>query len=117
MEKQSQQQEKARRKLYRGYEKLAFGGIADAVRLLFVEEPDLAALGKMDLYNIAEIKRPKGGGMEIKFFDRIKAMQCLEEMNGENGKKAEALPLYRALQECVRSFGEETHDKANVSAD
>jgi len=95
--------EKARRRVKRGYERLAYGGIADAVRLLFTEEPDLAALDKMDLYNIAEIKRPKGGGMEIKFFDRIKALQSLEELNTAG---SDSLPLYRTLQECALSFKE-----------
>lgn len=104
MENKAKIDEKARRRIRKGYERLAFGGIADAVRLLFTEEPDLAALGKMDLYNIAEIKRPKGGGMEIKFFDRIKALQCLEALS-DGG--AEQLPLYRTLQECARSFGED----------
>lgn len=103
--KQSDAKERVRRRLCRGYEKLAFGGIADAVRLLFTEEPDLAALSKMDLYNIAEIRRPKGGGMEIKFFDRLKALQCLEAVSGE--ENGEALPLYRAIEACARSFGED----------
>ncbi len=103
MEKNSETGEKARKRMKRGYEKLAYGGISDAVRLLFTEEPDLAELGKMDLFNIAEIKRPKGGGMEIKFFDRIKALQCLEALNTEGG---EPLPLYRTLQECALSFRE-----------
>ena len=103
MENNSATREKARKRIKRGYERLAFGSIADAVRLIFTEEPDLAALSKMDLFNIAEIKRPKGGGMEIKFFDRIKALQCLEALNVEGG---EQLPLYRTLQECARSFKE-----------
>ena len=104
MENHSETDEKIRRRIRRGYEKLAFGGISDAVRLLFTEEPDLMSLGKMDLYNIAEIKRPKGGGMEIKFFDRIKALQCLEAMSTGGG---ETLPLYRTLQECAHSFRED----------
>lgn len=104
MEKHAEAQEKFRKRIRRGYERLAFGGIADAVRLILAEEPDLPELGKMDLYNIAEIKRPKGGGMEIKFFDRIKALQCLESMNTGGG---EALPLYRTLQECAQSFRED----------
>jgi len=103
LENNSETSEKARKRIRRGYERLAFGGIADAVRLLFTEEPDLAALGKMDLYNIAEIKRPKGGGMEIKFFDRIKALQCLEALNVGGGQP---LPLYQTLQECAQSFKE-----------
>lgn len=107
MNNRQNREERARRRIRRGYEKLAFGGIGDAVRLLFTDEPDLTSLGKMDLYNIAEIKRPKGGGMEIKFFDRIKAMQCLEEMNPGKG---ETLPLYRTLQECARSLREDGED-------
>jgi hypothetical protein len=106
LEKDSKADARSRKRITKGYEKLAFGGIADAVRLLFTEEPDLAALGKMDLYNIAEIKRQKGGGMEIKFFDRIKALQCLEALNtGEN----EPFPLYRTLQECALSLRESSN--------
>lgn len=96
--------ERARRRMRRGYEKLAYGKITDAVRLLFAEDPGAEEIGKMDLANVAEIKRPRGGGMEIKFFDRLKALQCLEAMDGEAGAP---LPLYRTLQECARSFRED----------
>ena len=64
----------------KGYQKIAFGGIADAVKLLFIEELKPGSVKKLDLFTVAEIKKPKGGGMEIKFFDRIKALQCLENM-------------------------------------
>lgn len=93
---------KAKRKIMRGYDKLAFGGIADAVRLMFCDDPDQLEIRGMDLFNVAEIKRPKGGGMEIKFFDRIKALQCLEQIseNREEGPGG----FYRALEQGVRSF-------------
>lgn len=39
----------------------------------------------MDLYNISEIKRKKGGDIEIKFFDRLKALQQLYEMTEPSG--------------------------------
>lgn len=106
MDSNSEIGEKTRKRVKKGYERLAYGGIADAVRLLFTEEPDLAALDKMDLYNIAEIKRPRGGGMEIKFFDRIKALESLEGLSETGG---DSIPLYRALQECARSLGEKGH--------
>ncbi|MBP3322774.1 MAG: hypothetical protein J6M16_01115 [Clostridia bacterium] len=64
-----------------GYEKIAFGGIGDAVKLLFLEELSPKTAKKLDLFNVADIKKPKGGGMEIKFFDRIKALQCLENIS------------------------------------
>jgi len=103
LDRNSETGERTRRRVKKGYERLAYGGIADAVRLLFTDEPDLAALDKMDLFNIAEIKRPRGGGMEIKFFDRIKALESLEGMSETN---SDSMPLYRALQECARSLKE-----------
>lgn len=59
MESNSETGERTRKRVRRGYERLAYGGIADAVRLLFTEEPDLTALDKMDLYNIAWTRRPR----------------------------------------------------------
>lgn len=81
--------------LQEGFERLAFGDVTDAVRLLFTEEISPATLQKMDLFNVAEIKRLKGGGMEIKFADRLKALQCLEQLRSENGDDD---ALYRALE-------------------
>ena len=64
-----------------GYKRIAYGSVCDAIRLLFADSPpDPGELEKLDLFCISEIKRPKGGGMEIKFFDRLKAL--------ENGAKA-----------------------------
>lgn len=56
----------------------------------------------MDLFNISEIKRVKGGGMEIKFFDRIKALEKLEnsDVNGFN----DAVPFYQALEQGVKAL-------------
>lgn len=61
-----------------GYRRLAFGNIADAVSLLYMEHPAREELQGMDLFMVSEIKRPKDGSMEIKFFDRLKALEKLE---------------------------------------
>ncbi len=85
----------------KGLKRLAFGDIKDAVLLLFAQEGDvLSRLGELDLYNISEIKRPKGGGMEIKFFDRIKALEKLSELEG--GAPSEPLGFYQALEESAK---------------
>ncbi len=76
-----------------GYQRLAFGSIADAVSLLYMESPTPDALRKMDLFSVSEIKRPKDGSMEIKFFDRMKALEKLSE--GENGDGA--VSFYEAI--------------------
>lgn len=93
-----------RKKLMEGFERLAFGNITDAIRLLFCDELNTRTLNKLDLFHVSEIKRPKGGGIEIKFFDRLKALQCLEEMyNQEQGDQSS---FYRALERGVHTFEE-----------
>lgn len=77
-----------------GYKKLAFGSIGDAVSLLYMENPDVEKLKNMDLYCVSEIRRPKEGAMEIKFFDRLKALEKLEAGSlGDNG----AVSFFEAL--------------------
>ncbi len=64
-----------------GLERLAFGDINDAVRLVFSDEPPTEReLSAMNLFNVSEIKRVKGGGVEIKLFDRLKALDKLWEL-------------------------------------
>ena len=83
--------------IYQGYQQLAFGSIADAIKLLFMEEPAPRALGKMNFINVAEIRRMKEGAMEIKFFDRLKALASLYEYSGDADSKAAAQTLLAAL--------------------
>ena len=44
-----------------GFRRLAFGGIHDAVRLLFCEDVNPRTLKNMDLFAVSEIRRPKNG--------------------------------------------------------
>lgn len=78
-----------------GYERLAFGSVDGAVRLLFSEDP-LAELERgCSLFNVAEIKRPKDGALEIKFFDRLKALEKLEGFS--TGDQHGTADFYRAV--------------------
>lgn len=79
-----------------GYQRLAFGNVADAVSLLFIENPTKVQLENMDLFSVSEIKRPKDGAMEIKFFDRLKALEKLESLS--TNKESEINPFYEALK-------------------
>ncbi len=63
-----------------GYEKLAFGSIADAIKLLYSDKISLDLIYKMDLFNVSEIKKPRDGMLEIKFFDRFKALEKLQQL-------------------------------------
>lgn len=67
-----------------GYIRLAFGSIADAVSLLYLDKPSRDELEKMDLFLVSEIKHPKDGAVEIKFFDRLKALEKLSANRGSD---------------------------------
>lgn len=86
----------SRAELIAGYRRLAFGSTADAVRLLLQCDDVPPDPDTLDLFAVSEIKRPKGGGMEIKFFDRQRALDKLSEL--QSGNADGALPFYRALE-------------------
>ena len=90
-----------------GYRTLAFGSAADAIRLL-TEDADVSAaqLEEMDLMNISEIKRPKGGGLEIKFFDRLKALERLQTLAAQAEDKGLA-PFYSAIENSAAASAED----------
>lgn len=91
--------------LRRGFERLAFGSVTDAVRLLFTEDISASSLDQMDLFNVAEIKRLKGGGMEIKFADRLKALQCLESLT--LAEEDDSAGFYQALERSAAALRED----------
>lgn len=97
------ERELAKIKALKGLERIAFGSISDAVRLVCSDSPPLLSLESLDLFLISEIKKPKDGAMEIKFFDRLKALERLMQ-DGEQGGNS-ALPLYNALCEASRTIG------------
>ena len=59
----------------------------------------------MDLFHISEIKRQKDGAIEIKFFDRLKALEKLEKADLLNNE--EANPFYKALENGTKVFSKE----------
>ncbi|MEI6579260.1 MAG: terminase small subunit [Eubacteriales bacterium] len=88
-----------------GYRRLAFGSVTDALRLLFTEEvPNLETLEQLDMLNVSDVKRPKGGGLEIKFFDRLKALERLKEMNETGAASNTAVPFYEALERGAKAL-------------
>ncbi|MEE0956719.1 MAG: terminase small subunit [Ruminococcus sp.] len=90
-----------------GYRRLAFGSIADAVSLLFTEQPTLRQLQEMDLFLVSEIKKPKDGMLEIKFFDRLKALEKLAQGDCEQGGVAD---LFDAIGHSAKAVSGVEHD-------
>ena len=81
-----------------GLSRLAFGSIADAVKLILSSNGDNPPSPEdLDLFNVSEIKYTNGKGMEIKFFDRLKALEQLSKFS-ESLENSSVLSFYEALE-------------------
>ena len=81
-----------------GFQQLAFGSIADAMLLLNGDSFTKRQLSRMNLMNIEQIKKSDKGGVEIKFFDRNKALQMLAVCDDEESYEG-IEKLYKAIAE------------------
>lgn len=96
-----------------GLKRLAFGSCKDAVSLVFTEElPPQSVIDKLDLFNVSEIKRDKNGGVEIKLFDRIKALEKLNELEMSLDSQNTAAGLLAALTASAK--GDENDDNQTL---
>jgi len=69
-----------------GLRKIAFGGVADCVKLLLRgEELSERRIKGLDLYCAADLKRGANGITEIKFYDRLKALELLSSLDKSSG--------------------------------
>ncbi len=103
------QREATQKDISIGYQRLAFGCISDAVKLLFSDELSSEEIEGMDLFSISEIKRKKGGDIEIKFFDRLKALEKLTDMWSTN-KEDEESSLFSAIEKGAKALREEQYE-------
>lgn len=87
-----------------GLTRLAFGGVSDAIRLMRRwEEMSDEELERLDLFCVAEVRQLKGGGLEMKFHDRMAALRALRECAG--GMQAERIPpFYKALEQSAEQL-------------
>ena len=76
---------------------LCFALLSAAAAPAFADEITPAMLSAADLYNVSEIKRVKGGGVEIKFYDRQRALERLAELNDREQTDRKAKSLVEAI--------------------
>lgn len=95
-----------------GYEKLAFSSVSDALSLLYMDSPTKEELERLNLFMVSEIKRPKDGALEIKFFDRLKALEKLSTMHREDRENSGG--LIDALCLGAKNLSEQTGDEFEV---
>lgn len=91
-----------------GFARLAFGCVSDAIALMFKDEVSESDIEKMDLFNIAEIKRKKGGDIEIKFFDRLKALQSLTDVTAHSSEKESS--IFSAIEKGALALSDEKRE-------
>lgn len=107
IEKYSQEIQITQQEVKAGLRRIAFSSSADAVKLILAENAAELDPEVLDLFNISEIKRPKGGGLEIKFFDRIKALEKLGELTEpESAVNAVSSSFYEALERSANNQGD-----------
>lgn len=89
-----------------GLQRLAFGSISDAVKLILSAGNDISPdVDALDLFNVSEIKYTCGKGMEIKFFDRLKALERLGDITDSEGRSS-ALSFYEAIERSAKRDAE-----------
>lgn len=106
IEELDKQRRANKKDIAQGYVRLAFGCVSDAIKLLYCEEAEKDNIEQMDLFNISEIKRKKGGDIEIKFFDRLKALEKLQQLCDEKDAFS-GTSLYSAIAKSAEALKEE----------
>lgn len=82
------------RVIQRLYE-MALARANDAVKLAYCQEPTEDEIRRLDLGAVAEFRRSNLGSVEIRFIDRVKALQALAGML--EGEGCEAEEFFRAM--------------------
>lgn len=92
-----------------GYRRLAFGNNSDALELIFCSEPTKMDFEKLDLFGVSEIRKQKDGSIEVKFFDRLKALEKLDSFDEKNSKRKEN-DLYSAIEKSAAALSENANE-------
>ena len=72
---------------------LAFGRANDCIKLVMSSDPPM---DKLDLSLLSEVKRSEKGAVEVRLFDRLRALEQLALLAQENGQDLEQ--FLKALQ-------------------
>ncbi len=82
-----------KRDVTRRLAELAFGKVNDCVKLALEENADL---DQLDLSLLSEVRRSDKGMVEIRLLDRLKVLEQLARVTGEDG--AELAAFFQTMQ-------------------
>lgn len=77
---------------------LACARVNDAVKLAYLPEEEREAIGKLALSALIEFRRSGAGTVELKFADRMKALERLLELSGPSGEE-QLDSLFRRMED------------------
>lgn len=92
-----------------GLYRLAYGGVNDALTFINREIILKEDLKELDLRNVSEIKKTDKG-IEVKFCDRIKAIDKLQELLGSSGGQGNGAGLLDAILLSAEALGRHGSD-------
>ena len=87
-----------RKQLLEPMRALACARVNDAVKLAYLPEEEREAIGKLDLSALIEFRRSGAGTVELKFADRMKALERLLELSGPSGEE-QLDSLFRRMED------------------
>ena len=70
----------------------------DAVKLAYLGEEGAAGIGRLDLAGVTELKRSEKGCFEVRFVDRLRALELLERLLEKDEGGAEMERFLEGLQ-------------------
>lgn len=95
---ESEKKSHLRQKLLSGVLRLSFGSINDVVKLVLrQDELTDQVIDQLDFFSVSELKKQRDGGFEIKFFDRLQALEKLEDILSREEQTDTASEFYHIL--------------------
>ena len=79
-------------------QRLACAKVNDAVKLAYLPEEERESIGRLDLAALTEFRRSGAGTVELKFTDRMKALERLLELCGPSGEE-QLEQLFRRMED------------------
>ena len=70
----------------------------DAVKLAYLGEEGAVGVGRLDLAGVTELKRSEKGCFEVRFVDRLRALEMLERLTEKAEGGAEMERFLEGLQ-------------------
>ena len=88
-----------------GLRRIIFGQITDSIKLTKLEELSPVDIETLDLFSVSELKFNKNGTVDLKFFDKIKALEKLYEISEKSSSCAES-GFFEALRKSSEDIWE-----------